>query len=148
MKLDHYDLRVGHDLFTFEFVSEGKCKVIKGIDFQKMHLPNLYNLVLGDKNPDTGELDDMVVTNNGDTEKVLATVAAAVYDFTEIYPEAWISASGSTKARSRLYRMGINKYFDVAQENFDIMGKHQNGRMELYQKDKDYHAFVVHRKNH
>lgn len=40
---------------------------------------NLYNLAFGDKNPLTGEIDDKIVTDNGDSEKVLATVVAAVY---------------------------------------------------------------------
>src|SRR5690348_1112995 len=123
MKLDHYDLIAGHDLFTYEFVSEGKCEVIKMVKFQKMHLPNLYNLLLGDRNPETGELDDLVVTNNGDTEKVLVTVVAAIFDFTEKFPDSWIYATGSTKARTRLYRMGLNKYFDVAQEKFIMFGE-------------------------
>ena len=148
MKLDHYELREGHDLFTFEFISEGKCKVIKVIQFEQMHLPNLYNLAFSDKNPETGQLDDLVVTNNGDSEKVLATVVAAVYAFTEKFPESWIYATGSTKARTRLYRMGLNKYFDVAQENFDMIGEKHNGRLEWYEKGKDYYAFSVHRKNH
>jgi hypothetical protein len=148
MKLDHYELIAGDDLFKFEFVSEGKCKIIKGIDFQQAHLPNLYNLAFGDINLETGKLDDLVVTNNGDAEKVLATVVAAVYAFTEQFPEAWIYASGSTKARTRLYRMGINKYFDIAQEKFDIIGEYQIGRMEFYEKGKDYLGFVVKRKNY
>jgi hypothetical protein len=148
MKLDHYELIVGHDLFSFEFVSEGKCKVIKGIDFQKMHLSNLYNLAFGDINLDTGELDDLVVTNNGDAEKVLATIVAAVYAFTEKHPEAWVYATGSTKARTRLYRMGLNKYFDVVKEKFIMFGERHNGGMEFYEKGKDYFAFAVHRKNY
>ncbi len=42
--------------------------------------------------------------------------------------------------------MGINKYFDIVQEDFDIMGEDQN-EWEWYKKDKDYQAFAVHRKN-
>jgi hypothetical protein len=147
MKLERYELRAGINLFTFEFVSDGKCKIIKIVEFEPMSLPNLYNLSFADKNTKTGELDDLAITDNGDAEKVLATVVAAVYDFTETHPEAWIHATGSTKARTRLYRMGINKYFDVVQKDFVIMGKHQND-WELYQKGKDYQAFAVHRKNH
>jgi hypothetical protein len=149
MKLDHYELIARHDLFSFEFLSEGpKGKVPKMVKFQKMHLPNLYNLAFGDKDPETGQLDHMVVTNNGDTEKVLATVVAVVYAFTEKHPEAWIYATGSTKARTRLYRMGLNKYFDIAQEKFMMFGERQSGGMEFYEKGKDYFAFAVHRKNY
>jgi hypothetical protein len=148
MNLERYELIAGDDLFTFEFVSEGKCKIIKVVDFQQAHLPNLYNLALGDENLETGQIDYLVVTNDRDTEKVLATVAAAIYAFTEKHPEAWIYAAGNTEARTRLYRMGINKYFDIAEQNFDIFGEYQIAQMELYQKGKNYLGFAVKRKNY
>ena len=146
MNLERYELKVGYGLTTFEFVSEGKKgRIIKVIQFQRMDLHNLYNLAFGDKNSDTGELNDIIVTNNGDSEKVLATVVAAVYAFTDKYPNAWVYATGSTEARTRLYRMGINKYFYFVETNFDIMGEKQN-EWEWYEKGKSYGAFAVHRK--
>ena len=39
--------------------------------------------------------------------------------------------------------MGINKYFDVVKEDFDIMSEQQN-EWEWYEKGKDYRAFAVH----
>ncbi len=33
-----------------------------------MNLPNLYNLAFGNKNPDTGEVDDKIITDNGDSQ--------------------------------------------------------------------------------
>jgi len=147
MKLDRYELKAGRSLTTFEFLSEGrKGKIIKVVQFQKMNIPNLYNLGFGDKSPATGEVDDMAVTDNGDSGKVLATVVAAIYAFADKYPDAWIYATGSTEARTRLYRMGINKYFDIVQADFDIMGEYQN-EWEWYEKGKDYQAFAAHRKN-
>ncbi|MGI4022461.1 MAG: DUF6934 family protein [Janthinobacterium lividum] len=146
MKLDRYELKAGRNLTTFEFLSEGqKGKIIKVIQFQRMNLPNLYNLAFGDKNPETGDLDDKVVTDNGDSEKVLATVVAAIYAFADQYPDVWVYATGSTEARTRLYRMGINKYFDIAEADFEIMGEQQN-EWEWYEKGKDYQAFAVRRK--
>lgn len=147
MKLDRYELKAGQNLTTFEFLSEGgKGKIIKVVQFQRMNLPNLYNLAFGDKNPNTGELDDKIVTDNGDSEKVLATVVAAIYAFADRYPDVWVYATGSTGVRTRLYRMGINKYFDIVRADFDIMGEQQN-EWEWYEKGKDYQAFAVHRKN-
>ena len=146
MKLDRYELKAGRNLTTFEFLSEGaKGQITKLVQFQQMNLPNLYNLAFGDMNSLTGQLDDKVVTDNGDSEKVLATVVAAVYAFAGQYPEAWIYATGSTATRTRLYRMGINKYFDIVEEDFDIMGEHLN-EWEWYERGKDYQAFSVHRK--
>lgn len=124
MKLDRYELKAGRNLTTFEFLSEGsKGKIVKLIQFQRMNLPNLYNLAFGDINPLTEQFDDKVITNNDDTEKVLATVVAAVYGFTGQYHDEWVYATGSTAARTRLYRMGINKYFDIVQEGFRNHGR-------------------------
>lgn len=147
MKLDRYELKAGRNLTTFEFLSEGpKGKITKLIQFQQMNLPNLYNLAFGDLISLTGKIDDKVVTDNGDSEKVLATVVAAVYAFTGQYQNVWVYATGSTAARTRLYRIGINKYFEAADEDFDIMGELQS-EWQWYEKGKDYQAFAVHRKN-
>jgi hypothetical protein len=146
MKLDRYELTAGRGLTTFEFLSEGrKGKIVKVVQFRQMNLENLYNLAFGDKNADTGGLDDKVVTDNGDSEKVLATVVSALYAFADRYPDAWVYATGSTTARTRLYRMGINKYFDIVASDFEIMGEYQN-EWEWYEFGKDYLAFAVHRK--
>ncbi len=48
----------------------------------------MSNLGFGDKDLQTGEVDDTVISDNGDSQKVLATVAATVYAFTDKYPEA------------------------------------------------------------
>ena len=145
MKLNRYEIKSGHNFTTFEFLSEGRRgKIIKVIQFQPMNYPNLYNLAFGDRKP-SGEIDDISVTDNGDSEKVLATVVAAVYAFVDKHPDAWVYATGTTEARTRLYRMGINKYFDIVQADFEIMGEQQN-EWEWYEKGKDYQAFAVQRK--
>ena len=82
MKIDKYSLKAESSLTVFEFVSEGQNGLIrKLIQFQETNQPDVYNLAFGDKNADTGEIDDLVVSNNGDTDKVLATVVAALYAF-------------------------------------------------------------------
>ena len=146
MKLDRYELKAEKNFTTFEFVSEGpKGKIVKAIQFQQTVEANVYNLAFGDLNSLTGRIDDKAVTDNGDTEKVLATVIRAVYLFTEQYANAWVYAIGSTTTRTRLYRIGINKYFDIINEDFDILGE-QKSDWEWYEKGKDYRAFAVHRK--
>ena len=124
MILDRYELKAGNNLTTFEFLSEGKNdKILKVIQFQQMNIENLFNLSFGDRNYKTGEISDTVVTDNGDSEKVLATVVSAVYAFSDRYPTIWIYATGSTATRTRLYRMGINKYFEIVYNDFEIMGE-------------------------
>ena len=143
MKLDRYEIKSGEHLLSFEFLSEGsKGKIQKLIQFALVNQDNYYNLAFGDKNPVTGEIDDISVTDNGDSEKILATVVAALYAFCDKHPTAWIYATGSTEARTRLYRMGINKYFDIVEEDFEIFGQTKN-EWERFEKDKNYQAFVV-----
>lgn len=146
MKLDRYEFKSGDKFLTYEFLSEGpRGKITKIIQFTLVNQNSLYNLAFGDKNPETGEIDDMVITDNGDSEKVLATVVAAIYAFCDKFPHAWIYATGSTEARTRLYRMGINRYFDLVHEDFEMFGLTQN-EWEHFIKGKDYQAFVVQRK--
>ena len=128
MKLERYELEAERSLMVFEFTSEGpKGKIRKLIQFSESDLKGLYNLAFGDKDLITGEIDDAVVSDNKDSEKVLATVVAAVYAFTDRYSGVWIYATGSTKARTRLYRMGLTKYLQEIEEDFDLYGQKQRG---------------------
>lgn len=79
MKLPRYELIAEESLKVYEFTSEvPKGQIPKLIKFSETALKDFYNLVFGDKNFDTGEIDDKVISNNGDSEQVLATVVAAV----------------------------------------------------------------------
>lgn len=89
MKVEKYPLKSDETLSVFEFISVGsKGAIRKIIDFQLTDTTGLYNLAFGDKHPVTGEINDLAVTNNGDTEKVLATVVAALYMFLDNNPTA------------------------------------------------------------
>jgi hypothetical protein len=105
----------------FEFYSEGAKGVIKKvIEFQPTSENNVYNLAFGDYDDKAKGIDDKAVTNNGDSLKVPATVASTVYAFAEKHPNAWIVATGSTEARTRLYRMGITNNLAEISEDFHI----------------------------
>ena len=73
MKLPKYEIEAEDSLEVFEFVSEGpKGSIQKLIKFSETALKGFYNLAFGDKSLSTGDIDDKVVSNNGDSEKVLA----------------------------------------------------------------------------
>ena len=146
MKIPRYELSAEKSLMVFEFISEGpKGKIPKLIKFSETSLKGFYNLAFGDKDKFTREIDDNVVSNNGDSEQVLATVVAAVFAFTNAYSDVWVYATGSTKSRTRLYRMGISKYFDDVIQDFYIFGM-LDGEWSPFEKGKDYSAFLVKRK--
>lgn len=110
MNLDKYQIRIDEDFLFFRFVSDGNLgRINKVIQYDKMS-NDVYNLGFGDENPLTGQVDDTVVTNNGDMTKILATVASSIYVFTQRNKNAWVYVTGSSQSRIRLYRMAINKY--------------------------------------
>lgn len=147
MKLDRYELKSGEKLEVFEFVSVGnKGRIIKLVQYTATNYKDLYNLGVGDKNAETGEIDDNVISNNGDSEKVLATVVSTLYAFTDKHKDAMIYATGSSKSRTRLYRMGIAKYLGEAENDFEIYGETEHG-WEEFRNNIDYEAFLVKRKS-
>ena len=126
MKLEKYKLRFNAAQTAFEFISEGpKGNILKGVYYSKVAVKgfkNIYNLAFGDKILDSGDIDDLIVTNNQDHEKILATVAYTVIVFTKRHPKAQIIIQGSNSARTRLYQIAISKYFEEISEIFDIQG--------------------------
>ena len=146
MKLPRYELIAEKSLMVFEFTSEGaKGQIPKLIKFSETALKGFYNLAFGDKDLKTGDIDDKAISNNGDSEKVLATVVSAVFAFTDLNKDVWVYATGSTKSRTRLYRMGITKYFDEVKQDFHVFGM-LDGEWHEFEKGIDYTAFVVKRK--
>jgi len=145
MKLPKYPLASGDKLMTFEFISEGpKGLIHKLIQYQPTNLKDVYNLAFGDKDHTTGNIDDTVISNNADSERVLATVVATIYAFTDKYPDTWIYATGSTKSRTRLYRMGITKFLSEVEKDFEVLGE-RNDDWETFKKDVEYEGFLVRR---
>ena len=146
MKLPKYPLASSDRLFTFEFISEGpKGLIHKLVRYQPTNLKDVYNLAFGDKDLKSGEINDTIISNNGDSEKVLASVVSSIYAFTDKYPDSWIYATGSTKARTRLYRIGISKFLSEVTDDFDVFGE-KNDDWESFNKNIEYEGFLVKRK--
>jgi len=117
------------------------------IEYTPTSTENVYNLGFGDYDEATGSINDISVTNNGDSLKVLATVASTVYAFTEQYPKAWILATGSTAVRTRLYRMGITNNLAEILEDFIVFGYNGDGNWETFVVGEDYEAFLLTKKH-
>ncbi len=104
---ERYEYTAERLALYYEFISEGpKGQIRKMVEYTATTVENVYNLAFGDYDETIGGINDKVITNNGDSQKILATVASTVYSFTGKYPEAGIYATGSTIVRTRLYRMG------------------------------------------
>lgn len=149
MKLKQYDFRINQNRFEFEFNSEGPNGTIKKIvRFALISMPGFsyYNLSFGDWDDETGNIDDFIISNNKDAEQVLATVAATVISFTNLFPEAIIYSEGSTDSRTRLYQIGINKYWHEISALFEVYGLIEDEGLVRFERNKRYKAFVVRKK--
>lgn len=146
MSVERYALKSESSQVVFRFVSKGpKGDIQKLIDFQEIDEPNMYNLAFGDENPETGAIDDLAVSNNGDSDKVLGTVVWALYRFFDNFPDALVYATGSTEARTRLYRMGITRYYNQMTKDFYLFGL-VGETVTKFEVGKDYKGFLIKRK--
>ena len=147
MKYEKYPYKSENRFEFFEFYSVGpKGEIRKVVEFQPTSEEGIYNLAFGDYDKDAKGIDDMVVTNNGDSLKVLSTVASIVYVFLDKHPGAWVMATGSTEARTRLYRMGITNNLAEIQEDFFIFGYTDERGWDEFVIGEDYLAFLVNKK--
>lgn len=145
MHLSKYTYRTNETFLDYEFESIGpRGKVKKVVRFTAVG-KHIYNLAFGDLDAETGEISDIAITNNHDSKKVLSTVAAIVYDFTQTYGDCWVAAKGSTKSRTRLYRMGITNHFAEISALFDVYGLAGDDWL-AFELRKEYEAFLVRRK--
>jgi len=146
MNLDKYQIRIDEDFLFFRFVSDGNLgRINKVIQYDKMS-NDVYNLGFGDENPLTGQVDDTVVTNNGDMTKILATVASSIYVFTQRNKNAWVYVTGSSQSRIRLYRMAINKYVNEISEDFVVYASLENGEWYPFESNINTKEFLIRRK--
>lgn len=150
MQFDKYaPLLVSSDSLEFTFLSNGpKGEIEIVVQFNATENPVIYNLAFGNLLPNGG-VDDTIKNDNKDRNKVLATVAAAVYEFTSKYPEKLIFFTGSTPERTRLYRMALTNNFNLLDLDFEIFGvvvEAESYYVEQLLKGKDYFGFMVKRK--
>ncbi|HEY8897670.1 MAG TPA: hypothetical protein VIM79_22750, partial [Niastella sp.] len=123
MKYETYsEVNFSKDLSVVNFISKGKNGDIpKRIAFTTTELINVYNLELCNIDED-GEPDDLKMSDNGDRNKILATVYYVVDIYTKKHPERWILFSGNTKGKTRLYRMAIGLHLEELSNKFEIFG--------------------------
>jgi hypothetical protein len=147
MRDQRYKIEVTSTFMSYEFTSEGpKGSIVKMIKYTETGYQNVYNLGFGDKLKDEDDFDDAVITDNKDSVRILATVAATVFLFTEKYPNAFVAATGSTQSRTRLYRIGISNHLEEIEQNFVVLG-YKNNVWKRFVKDQNYSAFLIKRKN-
>jgi hypothetical protein len=142
MQRDRYILISDPAHSTYEFLSAGPNGTIKKVVQFTAIGPTVYNLGFGDWDEKEQRIRDDVRSNNGDLDRVLATVAFAAIDFMEHHHDAIIFAIGSTAARTRLYQMGIAYNLLEINQFFEIEGFY-NGVWESFKRGRNYQAFSL-----
>jgi len=131
------------------FTSKGKTDIVKAIQYsyvQEYNNKQVYNLGFGDYNMETGETDDIVLTDNGDTYVVFNTVLTTKSMFFEAYPNDMMIVQGSDSAvkfsekcrqtckrkcidvckkahrRIGVYREYVNRNFDELNKEYKFYG--------------------------
>lgn len=95
--MPHYPILMGEDHLNYSFFSYGpKGSILKSICFEPLRFePNkVFNLILRDVDLVTRKERADVISNNGDRDKVLSTVARTVAMHLDRYPSAYVIALG------------------------------------------------------
>lgn len=146
MKLPKYEYFTESEAKLFKFSSEGpKGKIKKLVVYSQMLETDIYNLAFGDYDEETDSINDTVISNNNDSQKVLATVVSTLYVFTNKHPDFWVYATGSTPVRTRFYRIGITLNLEEILADFEVFGLSDETWHE-FEKGNEYEAFLVKRK--
>lgn len=161
MQIEKYRTETESNRLSYSFYSVGEKTIKKIVEYTKLPkywmiangLPidaDVYNLALGDENIDADDFSDQIISNNGDMDKVLATVADTAFNFWEYYPNALIFFEGSQPEgqehlRTYLYRKKMERFFDKISSVADIYGR-LDDELEYFTKGKNYNAFLIIRK--
>ena len=149
-----YNLSANTDFTVFEFTSTGKNGVIqKAIKYSKTLNENVYNLGFGDivfSDETTVEVDDNNLSNNGDRDKVIATVVYSLYVFMQHYPGVYVLFGSSDPAKLRLQRIIISRNYEAITKNFLVFGAVHNKQGQLvnvpFTKSENVDGYFVRRR--
>jgi hypothetical protein len=144
MHLERYPYRVYDDCHLFEFESTGRNGTVtkRVIITPRVVDDALWNIALGDWDHVAGRFDPDHVADNGDTLKILGTVAWVAREFLNKYPDRAVVIQGSDAIRNRLYQMGIGKYISEIIAHVGIFGVVDN-TYEVFQHGVNYDRFIA-----
>lgn len=142
MDLEFYHFQADDDRLYFRFLSVGPERTIrKAVIFTPLSANEVFNLALVDVLPD-GSVCDKTINNNGDLEKVMATIIQCVARFFEFYPQADIYVQANTPARNRLYRIIISRELSRIRKYYEIYGT-IDLVTEPFEPGKEYHHYII-----
>jgi hypothetical protein len=142
MKFEQYTATASTEHTEYHFTStgpNGDFSII--IQYTYIEKANVFNLGFGLLQED-GNVDDTFRTNNGDMEKILATVGNTVLSFSGKHPDIPVFATGNDMVRTRLYRRMLTRNKDAIEKLFRIYGQKDN-EWHKFEANIDYDSFLV-----
>lgn len=138
-----FSVSKGYKDYVFDSIGpKGKIRKVVRYSPYIVKGQEYYNLGFGDLNEETGEIDDLNVSDNKDRDKVLATVASTVLEFMKRFPCAFIFARGSTPARTRLYQIAITANLEDISK-FMIIKGYKGGQWHNFKSEINYEGFLA-----
>jgi hypothetical protein len=142
MESPHYEFEYAIPREVYLFVSKGKHGDVKKMVKFQMIRNDVANLGFGDCKDDGLDFDDLIITDNGDMERVLATVIKITATFLWKNPYVSVYISGSTNTRNRLYRIIIGNNLETISKDYEVWG-YCCGAWCPFEKNVNYEAFLV-----
>lgn len=146
---EQYEYTKSRDLKLYEFYSEGpNGRIRKIVSYAYLGTQDgcaYYNLGFGDYDPMLKGISDLTVSDNGDRDKILATVATTVMEFIRYIPDCRIVIIGSTRSRTRLYQMKIAANFHLITEMFEIQCLTKDRKLVRFKRGENFEGFIVKR---
>jgi hypothetical protein len=112
-------------------------------------LPGTYNLALGTVGKD--KIDYTETSDNGDRNKILATIFHIALTFSRAHPNQKIFVMGRNPATARLYRGAVNHLYKEISSEFLVQGgvyidNEDDYRFEEFISNRQYDAFLFKRR--
>ena len=135
------------DKLTFYFLSLdpfGRNPVLKIVTYSiyDKHSVTYYNLGFGDFNPESNEVNDTAVSNNGDMRKILVTVVSTLKMFFEEKPYDSVHVVGSDQRRQAYYQKLIADYSNLIDGVYLVKGGYSE-KIEPFHKAKNYEFLLI-----
>jgi hypothetical protein len=145
MSLNNYPLNIAADNFYWFISSGSAADVPKGVFFDPADIPSIprvYNVGLADYIQE--KWTDQNRTNNGDMAKVMETVAAAIVQYLQRFPDRRIYVRGNTEPKRRLYQRYASNNLNEISIKYYLFGKeYDKNQFEVFGKGKVYEALLV-----
>ncbi len=144
-------------IYNIETSPDGLYHIFESIGVQNntrkmvVYIPDenkadLFHLIFGDLTDDNN-LDVFTISNNQDMKMILSSVVQTLSTFFEINPTKKVFFTGSTEARTRLYRATISKLFEKTELFYNIYDLLDDDSTEPFNKSTYYKGYFIEKKH-